>query len=517
MKIFQLLTFIIILCSIVCFVNLSLICVILFKSLTFTSLPINNISGPMSSHGGSESVTASLRSKSSQGNADRVEASATKKRKRNTEPGDDVDTCISTFLKRVPEIDKNFDIIDVLGDGTFSYVFHGKPKNLASDASFALKYIIPTSASWRITNEIRYLKRLGGKHNVCDIKCIVRHHDNVVLVLPYFSTTKFIKVVQDSNQLEIQRYLRALFEALAHVHRHNVIHRDIKPSNFLYDREKGTFLLVDFGLAEDMKVQDKENVVSSSKRKENTEPAATTERIQRSQRPNVLRDRSPRLQDKKGRSIFSSMTKNSSKTIATPKISKSSKTKPRECSHLANEICNTCILKPSQEASRAGTPGFRSPEMLMKHPNQTTAVDIWAAGVIFLSLLSMRYPFFKAADDLTSLCQIITLLGSDMVINAGKCIGKQVTLSKSVIGHDLKNMCNRLRQSSHISRCDRCEDNNADTDRDKTCPLQPIEGSAYDLLALCLDPNPHSRITAEEALKHEFFECFPPPPIIRKC
>ena len=109
----------------------------------------------------------------------------------------------------------------------------------------------------------------------------------------------------------------------------------------------------------------------------------------------------------------------------------------RECSHADNEICKKCLLKPSQEASRAGTAGFRSPEILMKHPNQTTAVDIWAAGAIFISLLSMRYPFFNAADDLTSLCQIITLLGSDMVINAGKCIGKQVTLSKDIIGYEL--------------------------------------------------------------------------------
>ena len=176
------------------------------------------------------------------------------------ELGDGVDTCISTFLKRVPEIDRNFNIIDVLGNGTFSYVFHGKPKNHFSEESFALKYIIPTSASWRIANEIRYLKRLGRKHHVCDIKCIVRHQDNVVLVLPYFSTTKFREVVQDANQIEIQKYLRALFEALAYIHRHNVIHRDIKPSNFLYDRDKSTFLLVDFGLAEDIKVvEDKVN------------------------------------------------------------------------------------------------------------------------------------------------------------------------------------------------------------------------------------------------------------------
>ena len=457
----------------------------------------------------SESATASIvRSKSSHGNEASI---ASKKRKRSAENADDIDTCISNFLKRVPDIEKNFDIIDVLGDGTFSYVFHGKPKNVTSDASFALKYIIPTSASWRITSEIRYLKRLGGKHHVCDIKCIIRHHDNVVLVLPYFNATKFLNVVQDSNQWEIQSYLKALFEALAHVHRHHVIHRDIKPSNFLYDREKRKFLLVDFGLAEDLTIVEKEN--KGTKIDEGGENVKTNlTSFARSQKPNVLRDRSPRLQEKK-KSFFSGLSKSSAKTVGM----KSSKVKLsiKECNHADNEICNTCLLKPSQEASRAGTPGFRSPEMLMKHPQQTTSVDIWAAGVIFLSLLSMRYPFFKAADDLTSLCQIITLLGSDVVITAAKAIGKKVTLSRDVCGYALKTMCGRLRVSSHISRCDRCVDNNADEDRGRVCPLQPFENSAFDLLSRCLDPNPLSRITAEQALKHQFFATNHPPPLHR--
>ena len=479
------------------------------------NLSVQN-SGSMSSRH-SESATASIaHSKSSHGQQEPDPSNSTKKRKRNAEPSDDSDGCITSFLKRVPEVDRHFDIIDVLGDGTFSYVFHGKPKNMSSDASFALKYIIPTSASWRITNEIRYLKRLGGKHHVCDIKCVIRHQDNVVLVLPYFKATKFLKVVQDSNQWEIQKYLKALFEALAHVHRFSVIHRDIKPSNFLYDREKGTFLLVDFGLAEDMIVEDKENKQHTKRKHDQNSKNVLSpfDKSQRSHRPNILRDRSPRVQEKK-KSIFS-MSKSSSKNSSSKSSkSSSSKSSKRECAHADNEICNTCLLKPGQEASRAGTPGFRSPEMLMKHPQQTTAVDIWAAGVIFLSLLSMRYPFFKAADDLTSLCQIITLLGSDMIISAAKSIGKQVTLSKSVTGWELQKMCTRLRESSHISRCERCDANNVEEDRSKVCPLQPFEDSAFDLLARCLDPNPNSRITAEQVLKHEFFSCNHPPPLHR--
>ena len=38
---------------------------------------------------------------------------------------------------------------------------------------------------------------------------------------------------------------------------------------------------------------------------------------------------------------------------------------------------------------------------------------MWSAGVILLCILSGRYPFFKAYDDMLSLAQIMTLCGTD--------------------------------------------------------------------------------------------------------
>lgn len=36
------------------------------------------------------------------------------------------------------------------------------------------------------------------------------------------------------------------------------------------------------------------------------------------------------------------------------------------------QICSVCMARKPQIATRAGTPGFRPPEVLMKHPDQTT-------------------------------------------------------------------------------------------------------------------------------------------------
>lgn len=57
-----------------------------------------------------------------------------------------------------------------------------------------------------------------------------------------------------------------------------------------------------------------------------------------------------------------------------------------------------------------------------------TAIDVWSAGVILLSLLSGRYPFFKANDDLMALTQIMTILGSRETIQAAKKFGTCASL-----------------------------------------------------------------------------------------
>lgn len=48
---------------------------------------------------------------------------------------------------------------------------------------------------------------------------------------------------------------------------------------------------------------------------------------------------------------------------------------------------------------------------------------MWSAGVILLSLLSNRYPFFKGSEDLVGLTQIMVVRGSRETIQAAKTFG----------------------------------------------------------------------------------------------
>ncbi|XP_028638213.1 cell division cycle 7-related protein kinase [Grammomys surdaster] len=205
-----------------------------------------------------------------------------------------------------------------------------------------------------------------------------------------------------------------------------------------------------------------------------------------------------------------------------------------------DRVCSVCLSRRQQVAPRAGTPGFRAPEVLTKCPDQTTAIDMWSAGVIFLSLLSGRYPFYKASDDLTALAQIMTIRGSRETIQAAKAFGKSILCSKEVPAQDLRALCERLRgldsatpksavdpaasenidhKASHVQASQAQHSENTLYRRDSDgCQSHPqdctansegwdsVPDEAYDLLDKLLDLNPASRITAETALLHPFFK-----------
>ena len=63
------------------------------------------------------------------------------------------------------------------------------------------------------------------------------------------------------------------------------------------------------------------------------------------------------------------------------------------------------------KVNRAGTRGFRAPEILLKCPEQTTAIDIWSAGIILLFFLCGRFPMFRSNDDIDALLEIATIIG----------------------------------------------------------------------------------------------------------
>lgn len=57
----------------------------------------------------------------------------------------------------------------------------------------------------------------------------------------------------------------------------------------------------------------------------------------------------------------------------------------------------------------------------------SAAIDMWSAGVILLSILSKKYPFFRADDDITALAEIAFLVGTKEMKEAAGSLGTYPT------------------------------------------------------------------------------------------
>lgn len=192
--------------------------------------------------------------------------------------------------------------------------------------------------------------------------------------------------------------------------------------------------------------------------------------------------------------------------------------------------CYKCSAS-KKTVPRAGTSGFRAPEVLIHCPHQTTAVDIWSAGVMFLSLLSGRYPFFKPVDDLESLVQLVALFGTEKLKELARTCGKKLSAPYYCSGHDIRSVVEHFRKIAieqtklddfvkptvaAKTQCEQSDLSNPHSQKPIRKPVvsqhyphryntEEIPCSAYRLLERLLDVNPMTRITAKDALNHKFF------------
>jgi cell division control protein 7 len=244
---------------------------------------------------------------------------------------------------------------------------------------------------------------------------------------------------------DIAIYLRSLFTALKSVHEHKILHRDIKPTNFLYDPTTQHGVLVDFGLAE----------------REGSDC-----------KPCLCHEHREMRKHRQTNSVWAQTATTSQSGY------------PKSDTRL------------SKRANRAGTRGFRAPEVLFKCTEQTTAIDIWSAGVILLTILSKRFPFFNSADDVEAMIEIATIFGSKRMKAAGLLHGCVFETNIPTVGQQGFTMEKIILWS---------------TCRTDDKPLTPDEKLAVRFLERCMELDPSRRITAEQALEHELLSIDQPP------
>ncbi|CAG8624658.1 18114_t:CDS:2 [Acaulospora morrowiae] len=467
---------------------------------------------------------------------------------------------IDELLKNFPEFDGKFDVIERVGNGSFGSVYrarnlehkaagradsaygsrspspslvdtkaHGKKRKFEEGPQKSYKYvaikkIIAISSVHRIKNEISVLKELRGHENIIQILSAHRYEDEVLVITPHIEHDEFKSYYKTMNMDDIRAYFRSLFKALKNIHLHNIIHRDLKPGNFLYNIKEKKGVLVDFGLAE--------RIDTSNSYQFNSHNTHSVTRYQ-NKIMNTMRKLGPpktalqtyqenKLQIKNKEfiptlSLTSELTKQQSRIPLgaiqamdqnTGQISecpqkrvRTSSTHVSRSKQLEEEIKTRGFIdverkgdefKPDWTANRAGTRGFRAPEVLLRVEKQTGAIDVWSAGVILMSILSQRYPFFNSHDDTDAIGELAILFGKKTIQDLASSLGRTFSTTIPLIyetGLKFRNLLNTMRRDLFPAD-------------DK--PRLSDAYKAIELLERCLEPYPHKRITAEEALNHPF-------------
>ncbi|KAI9040500.1 serine/threonine protein kinase CDC7 [Aspergillus affinis] len=143
--------------------------------------------------------------------------------------------------------------------------------------------------------------------------------------------------------------------------------------------------------------------------------------------------------------------------------------------------------RPSKRANRAGTRGFRAPEVLFKCTSQTTKIDMWSAGVILLTLLGRRFPFFNSADDVDAMIEMASIFGTRRMKSAAVMHGQIFETNVPTIGEKGYSWEKLVKWASCVEE------------------LTESEKQATRLLAGLMELDPYKRMSAKEALQHEFF------------
>lgn len=143
------------------------------------------------------------------------------------------------------------------------------------------------------------------------------------------------------------------------------------------------------------------------------------------------------------------------------------------------------------KADRSGTRGFRAPEVMLKYCYQTTAVDMWAVGVMLLIILSGRYPFFDPSGDAEGILELAHIFGKSKMKEFTDYYGRRLHTNIPTIPNgelDLATLCKDLNQEQ-VEKWDKEE-----------------FLLAVDLMKQCLSLIHTKRPTASEALNHPFFK-----------
>eukprot|EP00636_Phaeomonas_parva_P011567 CAMPEP_0118875170 /NCGR_PEP_ID=MMETSP1163-20130328/16331_1 /TAXON_ID=124430 /ORGANISM="Phaeomonas parva, Strain CCMP2877" /LENGTH=400 /DNA_ID=CAMNT_0006810631 /DNA_START=8 /DNA_END=1207 /DNA_ORIENTATION=+ len=152
---------------------------------------------------------------------------------------------------------RDFELLKVIGRGSFGKVFLVRPIGADDEVVYAMKVLKKSEIARR--NQIahtlaeRHIMAKMSHPFIAQLRYAFQSRDKVYLVTDYYEGGDIffhLKRLRHFPERMIQFYAAQMVLALQHLHSSGVIYRDLKPENILLDA-RGHIRLTDFGLSKE--------------------------------------------------------------------------------------------------------------------------------------------------------------------------------------------------------------------------------------------------------------------------
>jgi serine/threonine protein kinase len=195
------------------------------------------------------------------------------------------------MLENIPKRFDEFEVINILGQGSFAVVLRAHDVRLQRDVALKVLYRLQSGpvAEKMFLKEARVIASLHHPNIITIYSTGIAHHHPYLAMrlVPGLSMSDYLKGRSMLIPAEALMILRQIASGLDAAHARGIIHRDIKPANILYEVEDRHVTITDFGLAKVL--NDIDSLAGGSGSIWASPEYASPEQVSSSRRHNVVR------------------------------------------------------------------------------------------------------------------------------------------------------------------------------------------------------------------------------------